>query len=113
MTLDRGPHRRWICSSRRRPRRMSPMPRSGPRPHVIVDTLASFNIEASVPEAIPGPVVTQYLVQPGTGVKVARITALGQRPRAEAGRPEACGSRRPCPDVRTWASSCRMMSRWS
>ena len=44
--------------------------------HVIVDTLASFNIEASVPEAIPGPVVTQYLVQPGTGVKVARITAL-------------------------------------
>ena len=43
---------------------------------VIVDTLASFNIEASVPEAIPGPVVTQYLVRPGTGVKVARITAL-------------------------------------
>ncbi|MDE2990371.1 MAG: DNA translocase FtsK [Chloroflexota bacterium] len=43
---------------------------------VIVDTLSSFNIEASVPEAIPGPVVTQYLVRPGTGVKVARITAL-------------------------------------
>ena len=43
---------------------------------VIVDTLASFNIEASVPEAIPGPVVTQYLVRPGAGVKVARITAL-------------------------------------
>ena len=43
---------------------------------VIVDTLASFDIEASVPEAIPGPVVTQYLVRPGTGVKVARITAL-------------------------------------
>ena len=44
--------------------------------NVIADTLGSFNIEATVPEAIPGPVVTQYLVRPGAGVKVARITAL-------------------------------------
>lgn len=44
--------------------------------NVIADTLDSFNIEATVPEAIPGPVVTQYLVRPGAGVKVSRITAL-------------------------------------
>ena len=43
---------------------------------LIESTLASFNIEARVPEAIPGPVVTQYCVSPGSGVKVARITAL-------------------------------------
>ncbi len=43
---------------------------------VIEDTLASFGIEASVAEAIPGPVVTRYLLRPGPGVKVARITAL-------------------------------------
>ena len=43
---------------------------------LIEDTLASFGIEATVAEAIPGPVVTQYLLRPGPGVKVARITAL-------------------------------------
>ncbi len=43
---------------------------------VIENTLASFGIESVVAEAIPGPVVTQYLVRPGTGVKVSRITAL-------------------------------------
>ncbi len=43
---------------------------------VIEDSLASFGIEASVAEAIPGPVVTRYLLRPGRGVKVARITAL-------------------------------------
>ena len=43
---------------------------------VIESTLASFNVEARVQEAIPGPVVTQYCVSPGSGVKVARITGL-------------------------------------
>ena len=43
---------------------------------IIESTLASFNVEARVQEAIPGPVVTQYCVSPGSGVKVARITAL-------------------------------------
>ena len=42
----------------------------------IEETLASFNVKVKVAEAVPGPVVTQYLVQPGPGVKVARITAL-------------------------------------
>ncbi|MBM4438561.1 MAG: DNA translocase FtsK [Actinobacteria bacterium] len=43
---------------------------------LIEETLASFAIEATVAEAIPGPVVTQYLLRPGAGVKVAKITAL-------------------------------------
>ena len=42
----------------------------------IEETLASFNVQVTVAEAVPGPVVTQYLLQPGPGVKVARITAL-------------------------------------
>ncbi len=43
---------------------------------LIESTLASFNIEANVREAIPGPVVTQYCLSPGSGVKVAKISAL-------------------------------------
>ena len=42
----------------------------------IEETLASFKVQVRVAEAVPGPVVTQYLLQPGPGVKVARITAL-------------------------------------
>ncbi len=43
---------------------------------VIESTLASFNVEARVVEAIPGPVVTQYCLSPSAGVKVARINSL-------------------------------------
>ena len=42
----------------------------------IESTLASFNVEARVVEAIPGPVVTQYCLSPSAGVKVARINSL-------------------------------------
>ena len=42
----------------------------------IEETLDSFKVQVRVAEAVPGPVVTQYLLQPGPGVKVARITAL-------------------------------------
>ena len=42
----------------------------------IEESLASFKVPVRVAEAVPGPVVTQYLLQPGPGVKVARITAL-------------------------------------
>ena len=42
----------------------------------IEETLASFKVQVRVAEAVPGPVVTQYLLEPGPGVKVARITAL-------------------------------------
>lgn len=42
----------------------------------IEDTLASFKVEASVREIFPGPAVTLFALEPGIGVKVARITAL-------------------------------------
>lgn len=42
----------------------------------IEETLADFKVQVRVAEAVPGPVVTQYLLQPGPGVKVSRITAL-------------------------------------
>ncbi|GAC1385611.1 MAG: hypothetical protein NVSMB42_05180 [Herpetosiphon sp.] len=43
---------------------------------VIEDTLSSFKIEAQVVGMNPGPAVTQYLLQPAVGVKVAKITSL-------------------------------------
>ncbi|HZT08296.1 MAG TPA: DNA translocase FtsK 4TM domain-containing protein, partial [Chloroflexota bacterium] len=42
---------------------------------IIEETLASFNIDARVVEANQGPVVTQFGVEPATGVPVSRITA--------------------------------------
>ena len=42
----------------------------------IEETLESFKVQVRVAEAVPGPVVTQYLLEPGPGVKVSRITAL-------------------------------------
>lgn len=44
---------------------------------VIEETLKSFGIEAQVVEVNQGPAVTQFGVEPGVGVKVARIMALG------------------------------------
>ena len=43
---------------------------------VIEETLASFNVEARVLEVNCGPTVIQFALQPGTGVKVSKITAL-------------------------------------
>ncbi|MBA3945194.1 MAG: DNA translocase FtsK [Herpetosiphonaceae bacterium] len=43
---------------------------------VIEYTLSSFKIEAQVVGMNPGPAVTQYQLQPATGVKVSRITSL-------------------------------------
>lgn len=43
---------------------------------VIEETLASFNVQARVVEVNCGPTVTQFALQPGVGVKVAKITAL-------------------------------------
>jgi S-DNA-T family DNA segregation ATPase FtsK/SpoIIIE len=42
----------------------------------IEETLASFGVEAYVREVNTGPTVTQFALEPGFGVKVARITAL-------------------------------------
>lgn len=43
---------------------------------LIENTLASFGVEAFVREVNTGPTVTQFALEPGIGVKVARITAL-------------------------------------
>ncbi len=43
---------------------------------VIEETLSSFNVQARVVEVNCGPTVTQFALQPGVGVKVAKITAL-------------------------------------
>lgn len=42
----------------------------------IEETLRSFKVEASVREIFPGPAVTLFTLQPGSGVKVRRITEL-------------------------------------
>ena len=52
----------------------------------IEETLESFKVKVRVAEAVPGPVVTQYLLEPGPGVKVARITALANDLASQAGR---------------------------
>ena len=46
------------------------------RGKLIEETLFSFGVEAYVREINTGPTVTQYAIEPGVGVKVARITAL-------------------------------------
>lgn len=43
---------------------------------LIEETLASFKVEAWVREINPGPAVTQFALEPGTGIKVRRITEL-------------------------------------
>ena len=43
---------------------------------LIEATLASFKVEARVREINPGPAVTQFALEPGTGIKVRRITEL-------------------------------------
>lgn len=46
------------------------------RAKLIEKTLGNFGVEAYVREINRGPTVTQYALEPGVGVKVARITAL-------------------------------------
>lgn len=42
----------------------------------IEETLESFKVEAKVREIFPGPAVTLFALEPGTGVKVSKITSL-------------------------------------
>lgn len=42
----------------------------------IVDTLSSFGVETKIINVARGPAVTRYELQPATGVKISRITAL-------------------------------------
>jgi len=46
------------------------------RARIIESTLASFHVQARVVEVNCGPTVTQFALQPGTGVKVSKITSL-------------------------------------
>ena len=43
---------------------------------VLIDTLGTFGVEGKIVGRTTGPVVTQYEVAPGSGVKVGRIAAL-------------------------------------
>ena len=42
----------------------------------LEETLNSFNVDAKVVDAIPGPTVTRYEIHPGPGVKVSSIVGL-------------------------------------
>lgn len=42
----------------------------------LEETLNSFNVDAKVVDAIPGPTVTRYEIHPGSGVKVSSIVGL-------------------------------------
>ncbi|MEE8134491.1 MAG: DNA translocase FtsK [Gemmatimonadales bacterium] len=43
---------------------------------VLIDTLATFQVEGKIVGRTTGPVVTRYEIAPGSGVKVGRIAAL-------------------------------------
>lgn len=45
---------------------------------ILEQTLASFNVTATVVNITIGPSVTRYELQPGEGVKISKITALAQ-----------------------------------
>ncbi|RAP37783.1 cell division protein FtsK [Candidatus Marinamargulisbacteria bacterium SCGC AAA071-K20] len=45
---------------------------------ILEQTLASFNVKATVVNITIGPSVTRYELQPGDGVKISKITALAQ-----------------------------------
>ncbi|NBV43238.1 DNA translocase FtsK, partial [bacterium] len=45
---------------------------------MLEQTLASFGVEAKVVNITPGPSVTRFELQPGVGVKIAKITALAK-----------------------------------
>ena len=40
--------------------------------------LADFNVEATVENVLPGPVITRFEIQPAAGIKVSRITNLAK-----------------------------------
>ncbi len=42
----------------------------------LEETLNSFNVDAKVVDAVPGPTVTRYEIHPGPGVKVSSIVGL-------------------------------------
>jgi len=55
----------------------------------LIETLQTFRVEGSIAGRTVGPVVTQYEVAPGPGVKVGRIAATRRRSGARDARPLA------------------------
>jgi S-DNA-T family DNA segregation ATPase FtsK/SpoIIIE len=45
---------------------------------ILEETLASFQVEAKVVHVTSGPAVTRFELEPGVGVKIAKITALAK-----------------------------------
>ncbi len=45
---------------------------------ILEETLASFQVDAKVVHITPGPSVTRYELQPGSGVKISKITSLNK-----------------------------------
>lgn len=45
---------------------------------LLEEALASFGVQAKVVHITPGPSVTRYELQPGSGVKISKITALAK-----------------------------------
>ncbi|MCP4051321.1 MAG: DNA translocase FtsK [bacterium] len=45
---------------------------------ILEDTLMSFNVKAKVVHVSAGPSVTRYELQPGSGVKISKITSLAR-----------------------------------
>lgn len=54
--------------------------RSGENPQekgrILIDTLASFHIDAKITDITVGPVLTRFELQPAPGIRVSRITSL-------------------------------------
>ena len=54
--------------------------RSGENPsekgRILIDTLASFHIDAKITDITVGPVLTRFELQPAPGIRVSRITSL-------------------------------------
>ena len=75
-----GPQRQWVLPpidifERMAETEVSPVD-IRQRIRVIEETLQSFGVDARVVEVNQGPAITQFGVEPGFGVKVARIMAL-------------------------------------
>ena len=43
---------------------------------IIVNTFSSFNVKVNIHDIVRGPTITRYEIQPGPGVKVAKIRGL-------------------------------------
>lgn len=68
------PPRSILKVSTEQPQR--PMASNEAKAKKLLDTLASFNIEARIINVSQGPVITRFELQPAQGIRVSRITSL-------------------------------------